>query len=700
MKKLLTILLVITLLLPCVLTGCNPKQPEETTAEVVTTQQTTPEVTTPVVTLPEETTPEDTRVTYKVTVVDENNSPIPGATVQMCVGDICRLPALTGANGVATFQFDADNYTVKVTLNGYNGETSYTFPAGSTELTVQLTKIPEETTTPEETTPEVIEMKLTTVTVTTGDDMTEIYAGAEMLAYLQKKGVSYAKDGFPISINIDPSLGMDSFVIEATLSGDNIGMTVRGGNGRGALYGVYRFLEKYAGFRYLAPGLETQTEADIIIPNGLVMEHTPAILSRRISWRAFSGQIDWLLKNGINSPTISQELGGDYLNYGSLGVHTIGWLSGTTYPYPVYASNPCLTDPEVYETVLKNLRAELEKNPNITIASVSQTDVEMWCQCPNCSKIAEEEGSYSGVWIRFVNKIATELEDEYPDLLIDTLAYKHTQTPPKITKPHKNVCVRLCSIKCCFTHPLSDPNCPEGKKLHDDIVGWGAISENVHIWDYTTNFHYYISTFANLGALRENMRFYAENNVTSMFPQGNGQGESGEFGELRSYLLAKLMWDPYMSEEEYYGYMNDFLKAYYGDGWMYIRDFIDKTTELAANGGYKINADETEGEAVCGQGIYDHPFTAITRQEYLNYEYLFDEYWALAEELAGDRVEYVRRSMLQWRLTKLYLYPNAEKAQQLIDDAKALGVVWKEGKPNVLPESDLSLSPYYWVYGS
>ena len=563
------------------------------------------------------------------------------------------------------------------------------------EVTEPTTTAPDDPVTP----PEVItELKLTAVNVTNGKDTAEIYAGAELMAYLQKKGIPNTANGFPISIVIDSSLKMDSFKIEASLNED-VGMTIRGGNGRGVIYGVYRFLEKYAGFRYLAPGLETQTEDDVIIPDGVVMEHSPQILSRRMNWRSVSGQIDWMLKNGINNPTISPELGGDYLNYGSLGVHTIGRLSGTTYPYPDYTSNPCLTDPEVYETVLKNLRAELEKNPHITIASVSQTDVESWCQCPNCSKIAEEEGSLSGLWIRFVNKIAVELEGEYPDLLIDTLAYKHTQTPPKITKPHKNVCVRLCSIKCCFTHPLSDPNCPEGKKLHDDIIGWGAICDNVHIWDYTTNFHYYISTFANLGALRENMRFYAENNVASMFPQGNSQGQSGEFGELRAYLLAKLMWDPYMSEEEYYGYMDDFLKAYYGEGWMYIREFIDKTTELAANGGYKINDDESVGSAVCGQGIYGHPLTAITREEYLNYEYIFDELWALAEELAGDRVEYVKRSMLQWRLTKLYLHPNAEEAQKLIDDAKAAGVVWKEGKLNVLPESDLSLSPYYWVYG-
>ena len=195
------------------------------------------------------------------------------------------------------------------------------------------------------------------------------------------------------------------------------------------------------------------------------------------------------------------------------------------------------------------------------------------------------------------------------------------------------------------------------------------------------------------------MQFFAENNVVSMFPQGNGQGISGEFGELRAYLLAKLMCDPFMTKEEYSNHMNEFLAAYYGEGWEYIRAFIDKTSELAANGGYKINSDETEGAAVCGQGIYDHPLTVITRSEYLENEAYFDMLWAQALANAGDREAAVARSMMQWRLTKLYLHPNAEQAQSLIDDAKAAGVVWKEGNPNVQDSSDLSKSPYYWSYG-
>lgn len=540
---------------------------------------------------------------------------------------------------------------------------------------------------------------LTSVNITSSGEPTALHATEELAKYLQKKGVAISKNGFPISIAVDPSFEQDSYKIEASL-GENESMTFTGDN-TGVLYGVYNFLETYAGIRFFTPTLEICPKGDVVIPNGLVLEHSPAMKARRLTWHSVR-DADWCVKNGINNcdAPLTEELGGQRLNYGKLFVHTINILAQTTYPYPAYGTNPCVTDPEVLATVIKNVRKALEENPAINIVSVSQNDFEGYCHCPNCKKIEEEEGSPAGPLLRFVNAVAEDLEKDYPNLTIDTLAYKYTQKTPKITKPRKNVCIRLCSINCCFTHPLDNKDCPKSKIFYEDIIGWGKICDKLHIWDYTTNFHYYISTFANFGVIHKNMKFFAENNVVSMFPQGNGQGVSGEFGELRAYLLAKLMWDPYMSEEKYYSLMDEFLEGYYGAGWKNIRAFIDKTTELAANGGFAINkADESEGAPVCGQGIYGHPFTAITRGEYLEHEALFDELWANAVALAGDRVEFVKRSMMQWRLTKLYLHPNAEKAQQLIDDAKAAGVVWKEGQFNVQPESDLSLSPFFWKYG-
>lgn len=537
---------------------------------------------------------------------------------------------------------------------------------------------------------------LTTVSITSSNEPTALHAAKELAKYLQMKGVCICADGYQISIVVDASMEEDSYKIEATENG----MTIKGDN-TGVLYGVYNFLEAYAGIRFFTPTLETCPAGEIVIPDGLVLEHSPAMKARRLSWHSIRTDADWCVKNGINNcdAALGEELGGQRLNYGRLFVHTINILAETTYPYPAYGTNPCVTDPDVLATVIKNVRKALEENPGINIVSISQNDFEGHCQCPNCRKIEEEDESPAGPFLRFVNAVAEDIATDYPHVTVDTLAYKYTQKAPKVTRPRENVCIRLCSINCCFTHPLDNKSCPNGKNFYEDLVAWGKICNKIHIWDYTTNFHYYLSTFANLGVLHKNMKFFAENHVVSMFPQGNSQGASGEFGELRAYLLAKLMWDPYMSEETYYTHMDEFLAAYYGAGWENIRKFIDKTTELAANGGYRINKDETEGDAVCGQGIYGHPLTAITRGEYLENEALFDELWNNAERLAGDRLEAVQRSKMQWRLTKLFLYPNAEDAQKLIDDAKAAGVVWKEGQFNVQPESDLSQSPYFWKYG-
>ena len=206
----------------------------------------------------------------------------------------------------------------------------------------------------------------------------------------------------------------------------------------------------------------------------------------------------------------------------------------------------------------------------------------------------------------------------------------------------------------------------------NDFVNWGKICDRIYVWDYTTNFRYYIAPFSNFGAIRENMKFYHENGVRGMFPQGNSQSISGEFGELRAYLLAKLMWNPYMSEEEYSRHMNEFLKAYYGDGWVYIRQFIDKTTQLVANADSCIN-------------IYEEPLQSISKEEYLANEYFFENMWSKAEAIAGDRAEYVHRSRLQWRCIQILLHPNEEDALAFAAEIEKLGIRWAEGDNNNIP---------------
>ena len=559
--------------------------------------------------------------------------------------------------------------------------------------------------TPEITTPDCGEeiivpdplKELTTVSILAGETPTEQLAAAELEKHLTLKGVTVGEGGFPITLSIDSSLGDDCYRIEGAanvteeMTGDEY-LHIVGGNGRGVFYGVVRFLEDYAGTRFFTYELETHTPDPVAIPKTILVEYAPVFEYRYTSWYAATRDPLFCVKSGMNGDHggITAEMGGNIAYGKGLGVHTLGRLTETTYPYPGYAPNPCLalTTPEGQanlEKVIKNVRAVLAEDPNAKIVSVSQTDTEEHCECEQCLAIEAEEGSPAGVLLRFVNAVAENLEADYPDIIVDTLAYKYTRKAPTVTKPRDNVCVRLCSIECHFNHPITTETCKICSAFRYDMVEWSKICNNIYVWDYTTNFSYYISFFPNLHVLRENMQFFADHNVKGMFEQGNGQGLSGEFGELRTYLLGKLMMYPYMTEEEYYTHMDEFLAAYYGGGWQNIRAYIDQVSSLAILGD--------------GHTIYHQPFTSVNDNFYRVIEDGVTKWWNKAEAEAGDRLEYVQRSRLHWRYMQLMLHPNATKAAELIAEVEGLGMAWREGRYHVdLEKSNLNQSPGMWTY--
>ena len=178
------------------------------------------------------------------------------------------------------------------------------------------------------------------------------------------------------------------------------------------------------------------------------------------------------------------------------------------------------------------------------------------CECPECAKVDAEEGSHAGTMIRFVNACAESIAEEFPDVVIDTFAYQYTRQAPKITKPLPNVCVRLCSIECCLSHPMSEceevvypfkENVVAGATFQKDIRDWSKICKRLFVWDYTTDFRHYLAPFPNFQVLQPNIKFFVENGVTGLFEQGNDHAVSGEFGELRMYMISKFMWNPILT---------------------------------------------------------------------------------------------------------------------------------------------------------
>ncbi len=347
------------------------------------------------------------------------------------------------------------------------------------------------------------------------------------------------------------------------------------GGERGVLYGVYELLERL-GCRFFAKDCELLPKADVLtLPADTEIRQKPLFEYRNTSWCPDPLLAPKLRLNGlVDDGEIPAAWGGGqkYLGF----VHTLGELAELEPINGEYTDlQPCLTDEKTYQTVMKNLRRKLKEFPDATIASVSQNDAHEGvegCQCPNCKALDDAQGTPMGSLLTFVNRVAEELQPEYPNLAIDTLAYAYTRKATKDLRARDNVIIRLCAPACSVTEPLETAS----ESFTDDLRKWAQRCNRIYIWDYTTCFLSYHNPFPNFNVLRQNVQLFADNNVRGVFEQGNHQTANGEFGALRAYLFGKLLWDPYMSEQEYQRHIDEFMAAYYGPGAGYIRSYFDR----------------------------------------------------------------------------------------------------------------------------
>ena len=109
------------------------------------------------------------------------------------------------------------------------------------------------------------------------------------------------------------------------------------------------------------------------------------------------------------------------------GKRQIGW------------SQLCLTNPEVVHIVTERVLEAIRRDPTAKLFSVSQNDWDGHCQCESCMAIEKREDSPAGTLIHFVNQVAEQVEKEFPNVWIETLAYQYTRKPPKTIRPRHNV---------------------------------------------------------------------------------------------------------------------------------------------------------------------------------------------------------------------------------------------------------------------
>jgi hypothetical protein len=398
---------------------------------------------------------------------------------------------------------------------------------------------------------------------------------------------------------------------------------IAGGSPAGTLNGVYTFLENYLDCRFYSAEARIVPVRQVIDLPKIKDRQVPAFVFRELY---FPGRYDPEYRSW-------HKLHSHHDGSWGMWVHTFDDLiPAKKYfkEHPEYFSEIngkrvangqlCLSNPEVFDTVVKNLRQRIEDKPEAHYWSVSQNDNFLACQCEECQKIAQEYGGESGLMIWFVNRVAAL----FPDKTISTLAYQYTRSAPSGIKPLPNVNIMLCSIECNRSLPIEKD--PSSASFVKDVKDWTKLTGNILIWDYVVQFRNYISPFPNLRVLQPNLEFFAGHECRLMFQQGSGNSLS-EFVDLRSYLIAKLLWDPEANASEI---IHDFLYGYYSEAAPFISEYI----------GTMHDALESSGDNLW---IYGYPFSGFDSYLQPAYITIYKELFDLAESAVADNPEILDR---------------------------------------------------------
>jgi len=406
-----------------------------------------------------------------------------------------------------------------------------------------------------------------------------------------------------LGVTIDfASLGKEGYVIRTV--GEHL--VIAGGPVRGAMYGIYGLLEDHLGCRWFATDV-SRIPKSARLAIGPLDERQVPVLEYREPYVFDCRDGDWCARNRMNSTAgrLEEKHGGKILFGDGFFCHTFNRL---VPPEKYFAAHPeyfslikgtrqktdcqlCCTNPAVIRLCVEGVREAMRQQPAATVFSVSQNDGAPPCECANCQALARREGSQIAPVLALVNAVAEGVEKEFPDKIVETLAYSWGQHPPRHLRPRPNVVVRLCSGNCCFTHPLATCDHPESRAFRADIEGWAKVATRLWVWDYTTVFPHYLLPFPNQRILGANIRYFVAHNVRGIFEEDTVDTADSELAALGGYVMAKCLWNPACNADRA---IDEFLAAYYGQAAAPIGAYLDLLH------GY---AKRTHTHATCGSGL-------------------------------------------------------------------------------------------------
>ena len=363
-------------------------------------------------------------------------------------------------------------------------------------------------------------------------------------------------------------------------------LSLSGGSPRAALYAAYELLEHF-GCGFWSPFNETVPSAkSLSVESAWKVRSKPAIPWRQVHSQ-YGYKIPWKPKLRINgrmwteatpanlggsdSMAMGQSLAG--LNHGDaekrLFAEHPDWFAWREKEKSRTMRQMCTSNDEVVDAIVAKIRSRYKANPsNISYESVSLRDNDKICQCDKCRRLVKKHESTAAPIFDCANRVAKAIAKDLPNVRIVVLAYWISQTPPKGMTLEPNVVVCWARLRNFAVPPSKVPG-------HDAKLNkWRELAKgNVVIWDYNVQFRGYLLPAPIIDMMGPGFREYAEKGIKGVMVQMAGFGAAlMDFAELRTWLCAKLMWNPAQDEHKL---MRDWCDGACGAGSTAVKEWLE-----------------------------------------------------------------------------------------------------------------------------
>ena len=321
------------------------------------------------------------------------------------------------------------------------------------------------------------------------DGLTPIYLGPSHAGDKTELGVS-SKFG-------------DAYAIDVTA--DRIVLT--GESARASYYAAARLLHRL-GVRWYAPG-----ELGAHVPSAKTLrletmhvESAPDFHTRNF-WGKAPQEKRWLLRNRMGGPMIAQ--GHAFRHYmkpvdgknDGKGRQRLFEQHPEYFPVingEVANRQANLSNPEVAELFARHIRKKFESGPT-QFAGGKSIGIG-----PDDGAVLDERPATQGIiggrvdpmlrlpdatdlFVRFANRIARRLEDDFPDHKLGFYVYSNHAGVPEDEKPHEMLQPVIAPITFSRYSSIGNPKSPTSMLLEDIIKGWTELSPDVGCYLYNFN---------------------------------------------------------------------------------------------------------------------------------------------------------------------------------------------------------------------